>query len=122
VNVDDHDGDVVFCVALYGTRDQLVGRLLGLSIRCQHDVECIGGQSFEKTVCAEHESVTGFAGYSGVIDVDVWDYADRSREDVPVGVSQGVLFAELASANQICNDGMVMREMFESPGPEAVQA
>ena len=77
MNVDDHDSDVVFCVALHGTRDQLVGRLLGLGVRCQHDVDLIGGQSIEKTVCAEQESVAWFTGHSGVVDVDLWDHADR---------------------------------------------
>ena len=72
MNVDDHDGDVVFRVALHGTRDQLVGRLLGLGFRCQRDVELIRGQSIEKTVRAEQESVAGFAGHSGVVDVDLW--------------------------------------------------
>ena len=44
-----------------------------------------------------------------------------SCEDVPVGVGLGVLFAELTSADQIGDDGVVVRELFESPGPEAVQ-
>jgi hypothetical protein len=57
-----------------------------------------------------------------VVDVDMWEYADRSRENESVGVGAGLLFAELSGAKQIGDDGVVMRELLEAPTPKALQA
>jgi hypothetical protein len=62
--------------------------------------------------------IAGFARYPSVVDVDMWEYADRSREDESVGMSAGVLFAELSSAKQIGDDGVVMGELLEAPRRE----
>ena len=88
--------------------------------RCQHTIEFVSGQSLEKPVATEQESIAGLAGHFGVVHLDVWGYAKRPSEDVSIGMSFGLSCVELASPDQVSDDSVVMCELFQAAAPEVV--
>ena len=120
-DVRDDDGDVVRAAAAQCELDEPIGRCLRVG-----QSQCVGdgfvADHARQPVRAQHVPVAESGLSHGHIGMDAVASVESPREEAALRVRLGLLGGDAADVDEVLDQGVVVRELFELAVPEQVGA
>ena len=102
--------------------NQAVSRFVGGLAVKERFFDLVVARHARQAVGAEQKAVAGLQVRRQKIGGVVPLRAERARDDVAPGVRSGFLRGQNARANQLADEGMILRELLHAPAPQAIDA
>ena len=120
--LDDHRGHVVLAAGGVGGVDEELSRPLRVVLAGEDPRHLVLADHGGEAVRAEEDAIAGLQLDRVHVDVDPGIDAERTRDDGSLGVDLGLLGGELAAADHLLHEAVVVGDLGELPVAGEVRA